>query len=86
MLYISDNNMSEYNGEDRRAENLLKWFEESLKSEIVPVNNTSPNNVSKRRHRKNQRMEGGCWGWGMKKNKKTRKSRGGRKRKHTRRL
>jgi hypothetical protein len=84
MLYISDNNMSEYNGEDRRAENLLKWFEESLKSEIVPLNNTSHNNVSKRRHRKNRRIDGGCWD--MKKNKKTRKSRGGRKRKYTRRL
>jgi len=37
MMYISDGSMSEFNGEERNAKHFLKWFEESLKSEIVPV-------------------------------------------------
>lgn len=69
MLYISDNNMSEYKGPDRDAENLLKWFEQSLKSEIVPV-----------QHReKKRRSHGGCWD--TKKMKSQRKRSGGKKQK-----
>ncbi len=37
MLYISDGKVSEFNGEERKAEQFLKWFEKSLESEIVPV-------------------------------------------------
>lgn len=37
MMYISDGSMSEFNGEERKTKHFLKWFEDSLKSEIVPV-------------------------------------------------
>lgn len=53
MMYISDGNMSEFNGEERNAKNFLKWFEDSLKSEIVPTTTTIT-----RHHR---RLKGGCW-------------------------
>ena len=39
ILYMSDNNIHEYKENDRTAPIFLKWFEETLKDEIVPVNN-----------------------------------------------
>ena len=47
MMYISDGNMSEFNGQERNAKNFLKWFEDSLKSEIVPTATAI--------------IKGGCW-------------------------
>jgi thiol-disulfide isomerase/thioredoxin len=38
ILYMSDNNIREYNENDRTAPTFLKWFEETLKDEIVPAN------------------------------------------------
>ena len=39
ILYMSDNNISEYKENDRTAHAFLKWFEETLKYEIVPAEN-----------------------------------------------
>lgn len=49
ILYMSDNTIREYNENDRTAHTFLKWFEESLKDEIVPVNVNSIMNKSKSR-------------------------------------
>ena len=49
ILYMSDNSIREYNESDRTAPTFLKWFEESLKDEIVPVNSIM--NKSKTRSR-----------------------------------
>ena len=38
ILYMSDHNIREYNENDRTAPTFLKWFEETLKDEIVPAN------------------------------------------------
>ena len=39
ILYMSDNNIREYKENDRTAHTFLKWFEETLKDEIVPAEN-----------------------------------------------
>ena len=39
ILYMSDNNIREYKENDRTAPTFLKWFEETLKDEIVPAEN-----------------------------------------------
>ena len=39
ILYMSDNNIREYKENDRIASTFLKWFEETLKDEIVPAEN-----------------------------------------------
>lgn len=62
MMYISDGNMSEFSGEERNAKNFLKWFEDSLKSEIVPITSFS--------HR-HHHLKGGCWTMKKKSTKKS---------------
>jgi thiol-disulfide isomerase/thioredoxin len=47
ILYMSDNNIREYKESDRTAPTFLKWFEESLKDEIVPLNTNNMINKSK---------------------------------------
>ncbi len=39
ILYMSNNNIREYNENDRTAHAFLKWFEETLKDEVVPAEN-----------------------------------------------
>jgi thiol-disulfide isomerase/thioredoxin len=39
ILYMSDNKVHEYKENDRTAHTFLKWFEETLKDEIVPAEN-----------------------------------------------
>jgi hypothetical protein len=60
MLYISDGKVSEFKGEKRNAAHFLKWFEDSLKSEIVPIATAIT------RHR----LKGGCWTMKKKSSKK----------------
>jgi thiol-disulfide isomerase/thioredoxin len=76
ILYMSDNNIREYNESDRTAPTFLKWFEETLKDEIVPANTNNTINKSKtrsrsrrsrssssrsRRSRSRKNVNGGCW-------------------------
>ena len=73
VLYMSDNNIREYKESDRTAPTFLKWFEETLKDEIVPVNTNNMINKSKTRSRSRTRrsrssrsrnrknINGGCW-------------------------
>ena len=75
ILYMSDNNIREYKENDRTAPTFLKWFEETLKDEIVPANTNNMINKSKPRSRSRTRMSrssrsssrsrkninGGCW-------------------------
>jgi len=51
ILYMSDNNIREYKESDRTAPTFLKWFEETLKDEIVPANTNNMINKSKTRSR-----------------------------------
>jgi thiol-disulfide isomerase/thioredoxin len=57
ILYMSDNNIHEYKENDRTAHTFLKWFEETLKDEIVPAENvhasytSNSNSKSKRKSR-----------------------------------
>jgi thiol-disulfide isomerase/thioredoxin len=55
ILYISDNKVHEYNENDRTAPTFLKWFEETLKDEIVPANTNNLINKSKTRSRSRTR-------------------------------
>ena len=60
ILYMSDNNIREYKENDRTAPTFLKWFEETLKDEIVPeenvhasyTSNSNSNSKSKSRSKK----------------------------------
>jgi len=51
ILYMSDNNIREYNESDRTAPTFLKWFEDTLKDEIVPANTNNIMNKNKNRSR-----------------------------------
>ena len=52
LLYMSDNKVHTYN-EDRTADNMLKWLESSLKTEIEPITGPGPSHVNG--------LKGGCW-------------------------
>lgn len=72
MLYISDGTVKEYDGNSRQAEDFLKWFEQSLKSEIVPV-------INKKMRRQSNSIRGGCWTMttNKQKSKRSRRSKNG---------
>ena len=71
ILYISDNKVHEYNENDRTAPTFLKWFEETLKDEIVPnmINKSKTRSKSRSRRSRSSRsssrsrknINGGCW-------------------------
>lgn len=79
ILYMSDNNIREYNENDRTAHTFLKWFEDTLKDEIVPAesvhasyNNSNSNSNSRTKgksiskSRSRSKKIGGCWDWNPK--------------------
>lgn len=59
ILYMSDNNIREYKENDRTAHTFLKWFEETLKDEIVPAENVhasyNSNSVNKSKSKSKSR-------------------------------
>lgn len=69
ILYMSDNNIREYKENDRTAHTFLKWFEETLKDEIVPAenvhasytstSNSNSNSKSKSKSRSRSKKIGG---------------------------
>jgi thiol-disulfide isomerase/thioredoxin len=57
ILYMSDNNIREYNESDRTAPTFLKWFEDVLKDEIVPANSMMMNTTKGRSRIKSRRSK-----------------------------
>lgn len=80
MLYISDGKVSEFNGEERKAEQFLKWFEKSLESEIVPTATATATAITRRR------LKGGCWNRNTPMKKKSTKKGGRVRRRKTKRF